>query len=456
MLNGRAEPTAFIRNGAAGRAGAPVMARRGLQKPFRNVPSVGRGAYHLPPLSSPAPPAPSAASPRRASNLDTTKDLQLTVTSSSAAVAVAAPNHDTLASSSALAGSVQMWPAVTSTRQRRRQKALESKSPLSLQLEGFIRREHQQYIREHPSCSRTDTLFIFREALATFVNHFAEYRGVLYLIRDEYDAALNEMTEKAKQMQVEYLESQSDRGLHAMELMQLKESTNATISNQQAQLGVLQGLVHALRDQLTAAEHANSMLTVEMEQKKKTYVEAQQQAKLLSRAMIAETARTAAERERAQKLQKESNLQMSRIMVLQGNVTELEECLRQQVSLHSEAQDPRSRSGKFTGSALRRSAAPHGSAAACSASGDVAEADAPSEYVSHLLSRIDALEMKVQLMTQQDGAAESKETKAKALQPSKTEEESAVSTSIGIRAAAAKSPAGATASVDALFPVVRQ
>ncbi|KAL7703506.1 Translin-associated factor X-interacting N-terminus [Lotmaria passim] len=425
-----------------------------------------RGAYHLPPLNPSVSASPSAASPRRASHNDAI-NLPLTVSSLTAVAATttsAGHSNLPLVPSKVSVGPVQMWPAVTSTRQRRRQKMLESRSPLSLQLEGFIRREHQQYLREHPSCSRIDTLFIFREALTTFVNHFAEYRGVLCIIRDEYDAALREMTEKAKQMQVEYLESQSDRGLHAMELIQLKESTNATISNQQAQLGVLQGLVHSLRDQLTAAEHANSTLTLEMEQKKKTYVEAQQQVKLLSRAMIEETARTAAERERAQRMEKEAQLQESRVQVLQGNVAELEECLRQQTYLQSDAQETCRHSSRFSElPAQCCSTALRGSAAALAADGSPAVPSVTCAYVAQLLSRIDALEMQVRLL-EQDSA-----TAGRAASSSTPRKEGGI---IGIggdgnscAAAAATTDATAqapknlscgTTSVDALFPVMRQ
>lgn len=438
MLHGRADPPFSFRNGAMRHVVPAVAPRRGRPHPHPTAPSADRGTYHLPPLNPSVSPSPSAVSPRRASNTDT-PDLPLTVSS-------AAPSRP-LVSSKALVGPVQMWPAVTTTRQRRRQNTLESKSPLSLQLEGFIRREHQQYIREHPSCSRTDTLFIFREALATFVNHFSEYRGVLYLIRDEYDAALGEMTDKAKQMQVEYLESQSDRGLHAMELIQLKESMNATISNQQAQLGVLQGLVHALRDQLTAAEHANSMLTVEMEQKKKTYVEAQQQVKLLSRAMIDETARTATERERGQKLEREYQLQESRIKVLQGNVAELEECLRQQAYAQVVEE---ANSGGLVGRHLipppHRSATRRATAAATdSPDAEEVPGGASKAYVAELLSRIDALEMQVRLLAK-DGVTGGTETKEK--------KDTNVVAAADIATKA--STTSTKTSVDALFPVVRQ
>lgn len=445
MLHGRSEPPFALRSGAAGQVGLPVAARRGTQKVRRGLPSVDRGAYHLPPIGPSSALAPSAAAPRRASGT-VSPDLPLTVSAASPA--------RPLVSSRALVGPVQMWPAITSTRQRRRQDTLESKAPLSLQLEGFIRREHQQYIREHPSCSRTDTLFIFREALATFVNHFAEYRGVLYLIRDEYDAALGEMTDKAKQMQVEYLESQSDRGLHAMELIQLKESMNATISNQQAQLGVLQGLVHALRDQLTAAEHANSALTLEMEQKKKTYVEAQQQVKLLSRAMIEETARTAAERERAQKLEKASQLQESRIKVLQGNVAELEECLREQAYAQVEVTNPRGSAGSQLGMARHRSSAQSGSGDVLAVEAEAAASttSASRQYVAQLLTRIDALEMRLRQLQGDDGAAA-----AAVKRVSTNGAHSAATTATDAsRPAAAATAAAATSGVDAIFPVVRQ
>jgi hypothetical protein len=451
-----------MRTSAARHRRAPAVPRCGLQKPYHDAASSGdRGVYHLPPLNPSVSALPSAASPRRASK-GGTADLPLTVMSHATAVV---PVNRPLVSSKVLAGPVQMWPAVASTRQqRRRQKALESKSPLSLQLEGFIRREHQQYLREHPTCSRTDTLFIFREALATFVNHFAEYRGVLYLIRDEYDAALAEMTEKANEMQVEYLESQSNRGLHAMELMQLKESLNATISNQQAQLVVLQGLVHTLRDQLTAAEHANSTLTLEMEHRKKTYAEAQQQVKLLSRAMIEETARTTAERERAQKFEKDAQLQESRIQVLRGNVEELEECLRQQAYSHMEEQESRRHSSKFPAlspSSLRRLTALRASIAGASSSTLDGNAGAPgsvsSEFVSQLLSRIDALEMQVRLLEQDSTTQEAESTSPKTAKESTlTMEATPRVPAVLSNGVPATSTGATTSSVDAVFPVVRQ
>lgn len=470
-----------MRSGAPRHAGGNAVpaARRGLQKPRSDLAGNDRGAYHLPPLRPPVAMA-SAASPRRASHDDGggAPHLPLALVSAApppaaATAAALVPTSRPLVSSSALAGPVQMWPAVTSTRQRRRrQQTLESKSPLSLQLEGFIRREHQQYLREHPACSRTDTLFIFREALATFVNHFSEYRGVLCLIRDEYDAALAEMTERAKQMQVEYLESQSDRGLHAMELMQLKESMNATISNQQAQLGVLQGLVHSLRDQLTAAEHANSMLTVEMEQKKKTYVEAQQQVKLLSRAMIEETARTAAERERAARYERDAQLQESRIQVLQGNVAELEECLRQQAYTQNDERETRRRSSRYPSppplplpllTGARASVA--GAAGGDGGGATAATRGAAAEFVAQLLSRIDALEMKTQLLERDEEEREAAAAVAGLAAPVVAPPPAGV-----LRAGTSSSAAAATKnmdqasgstktttpSVDALYPVMRQ
>lgn len=375
------------RSGGAAQKGV-VALPRARQQPDRvtALPPVTGGAHHLTPLDRAVATVAAPHSPVRAE----TSSLPVALTPS------VAPTSRQLVSGSAVGGAARMWPAVVSTRQqqRRSRTALESKAPLALQLEAFIRREHQQYLREHPACSRTDCLHIFREVLSTFVNHFSEYRGVLSVVRDEYDAALNEMAEKVKQMQVEYLESQSDRELHAMELIQLKESLNATISNQKAQLSATQELVHSMRDQLSAAEHANSLLTLEMEQRRKTYLEAQQQVKLLSHAMIEESGRTAAAREASRKLEKENQLHEARIKVLKENVAELEDFLRQQT--YAQLEEQRLSDGDGVAGVPPH---PAPSAVAARPLRQNADSSSPGVYskrfVAQLLARVDVLEMKL-------------------------------------------------------------
>ncbi|KAK7201817.1 hypothetical protein NESM_000248400 [Novymonas esmeraldas] len=383
MLDSSGQPRAVVHNERAPRkdGGAALQARR---QPYgRGTPALDRGSYQLAPLDR------ALAATVAAADVPTpapTASLPLVLSS-------ALPTRHRVLSNVSTGGPVQMWPAAVSSRQRRRQAALESKAPLALQLEAFIRREHQQYLREHPMCARADCLHIFREVFNTFVNHFSEYKGILSVIRDEYDAALSEMAEKVKQMQVEYLESQSDRELHALELMQLKESMNATISNQKAQLSATQELVHAMRDQLTAAEHANSLLTLEMEQKRKTHMEAQQQVKLLSHAMIEESARTAAARETTHRMEKESQLQEARIKVLKENVAELEGFLRQQTYAQMEGH-PAPNTSEVPPFAL--SASSSSPTAWQRRDGSDAAAGSFSKHiVSQLLARIDALEMRL-------------------------------------------------------------
>lgn len=301
-----------------------------------------------------------------------------------------------------------VWPSARPARRSRSRLVAQSKSPLALQLEAFIRREHKQYLVEHPACSRADTLHIFREAFSTLVDHFSEYRGVLHLIRDEYDAALSEMAEQVKLMQVARLESQSDRSLHAMELMQLKESMNATISNQQAQLNAYQGLSHTLRDQLAAAEHANSLLSKEIQDKRATYIEAQDQVKLLSDAMIEESSRTAAFREASRKIESEMQLQVAQIKVLRENIAELEQCLRLQVYSHSESKG---------GSAPIYSSFPMLAAVegGTEASGD--KQVYSKGYVSELLARLDAMTMDAAKLSDEEPSTSPEDVKTSARPP---------------------------------------
>ncbi|KAG5501384.1 hypothetical protein JKF63_03196 [Porcisia hertigi] len=373
--------------------GRAVVSPGPTQRQGQTAQSPGRGAYHLAPLSSALA---TVAAPQ--------SQAQTQTVSAPLVLSPVPPAPEKKVSSHAVTRWAQMWPAMASSRQRRRQAALESKAPLALQLEAFIRREHQQYLREHPSCSRADCLHIFREVFNTFSNHFSEYRGILALIRDEYDAALNEMSEKVKQMQVDYLESQTDRELHAMELIQLKESMNSTISNQKAQLSAAQELLHAMRDQVSAAEHANALLTLEMEAKRKTYMEAQQQVKLLSHVMIEESARTAAVLEQQRNMEKESRLQEARIKVLKEQVEELEGFLRlqtyAQIENHQLSTGTDVLPAGLRGLLLQTKSLHEGD--------DAMAGGYPRHFVTQLLARIDALEMKLAQATKKDKPAHTK------------------------------------------------
>ncbi|KAG5500918.1 hypothetical protein GH5_04504 [Leishmania sp. Ghana 2012 LV757] len=390
MLDHREALRPSEQNGRASRKAGIALSRGCHQRRSQNAPPMGRGAYHLAPLHRALA---TVAAPHSPAQTQTTS-LPLVLSS--------VPSSRQLVSSGAVGGPVQMWPAVASSRQRRRQAALESRAPFALQLEAYVRREHQQYLREHPSCSRGDCLHIFREVFSTFVSHFSEYKGILSIVRDEYDAALNEMSEKVKQMQVEYLESQSDRELHAMELIQLKESMNATISNQKAQLAAAQELLHALRDQLSAAEHANTLMTLEMEQQRKTHFEAQQQVKLLSHALIEESARTAAARDATRKVEKVSQLQEARIAVLKENVAELEDSLKRQTYAQIEGRHLLTAAGAVTADLCRLSLQADSFPRE---GGDATTSTYSKHFVTQLLARIDAVEMKLAETAREDTAA---------------------------------------------------
>ncbi|KAG5475266.1 hypothetical protein LSCM1_03377 [Leishmania martiniquensis] len=367
-------------NGRVPQKAGGALSRGRRQRRSQNAPFMGLGVYHLAPLD------------RAFTTVAAPHSPALTQTTSCPLVLPSAPPSHQLVSSGAVSGPLRMWPAVASSRQRRRQAALQSRAPFALQLEAFVRREHQQYLREHPTCSRADCLHIFREVFSTFVNHFSEYKGILSIIRDEYDAALDEMSEKVKQMQVKYLESQTDRELHATELIQLKESMNATISNQKAQLSAAQGLLHALRDQISAAEHANALMTMEMEQQRETHIEAQQQVKLLSHALVEESARTAAAREATRKVEKVSQLQEARIAVLKENVAELEDSLRRQTYVQLEG---RQLLTEACVTKVDRFGLPPQVDSLLREGGDTAAMTYSKHFVTQLLARIDALQMKV-------------------------------------------------------------
>ncbi|CCW61023.1 unnamed protein product [Phytomonas sp. EM1] len=266
-----------------------------------------------------------------------------------------------------------------------------SKAPLALQLEAFIRKEHRQYLLDHPDCSRLNTLHIFREGLSVFVEHFREYKPVLSLIRDEYDLTIKEVTEQMTQMGIENLESKSDRSVHAMELMHLKESLNAIIRNQEAQLRATQGMVHTLREQLSAAERSDAELRLEMEQKLKGFEEAQSTIAMLSKAMIEESSRTAEAMKASMKKDSEIELLKSRIKVLVEECNELKDYLRNQTRARMEM-----------GGSLARShdISPAGNAMALSAGSIpvMTEPNYSAEYVHRLLTRIDTLESEIAML----------------------------------------------------------
>ncbi|RNF14162.1 uncharacterized protein Tco025E_05928 [Trypanosoma conorhini] len=180
---------------------------------------------------------------------------------------------------------VSVWPS------KHKRAVGGSKTPLALQLEAFIRREHQVYLREHPDCTHADTLHIVREAFSVLIEHFMEYRRVLSFIREEYEATIEEAACELRRLRARNLENESDRSFHVMELMRQREGFTTVISNQQAQLQATQGLIRSLRDQVATLEKSNSDLSAEVRSTKKKFDEIMVTSRLLKDAMIEETAR---------------------------------------------------------------------------------------------------------------------------------------------------------------------
>ncbi|KAH9593214.1 Translin-associated factor X-interacting protein 1 [Trypanosoma melophagium] len=180
-----------------------------------------------------------------------------------------------------------VWPS------RQKRVVCGSKAPLAVQLEAFVRREHRLYVQEHRDCTHSDTLHIVREAFSVITEHFLEYREILSFIRDEYEATFEEIAEELKRLRAIKLENESDRSLHVMELLRQRESFTTIISNQQAQLQATQGLIHSLREQVATYEQSNKTLMASLEVKKKECEEAVERAKMISNAMIEESARNA-------------------------------------------------------------------------------------------------------------------------------------------------------------------
>lgn len=236
--------------------------------------------------------------------------------------------------------------------------AVPSRAPLALQIEAFIRKEHRQFLLDHPGCAKAETLEIFREAFRVLTEHFSEYRAVLNLIQDEYDAALAEVQNEVKRMRIIDLENKSDRSLHAMELAAVKESLNATISNQRAELLAAHGLIRGLREQLSASETANKIIRRELRENHSDRVHGQEQVKLLSNALVEEANRSAAMATTLKSKSKDMELLNSCVKVLREEVEELHLALMEQLHI---AMDQRQqlaglRGGRLIGSSITSTA----------------------------------------------------------------------------------------------------
>lgn len=208
-----------------------------------------------------------------------------------------------------------------------------SRAPLALQVEAFIRKEHRQCLLHHPGCAKVETLEIFREAFRALAEHFSEYRPVLNLIQDEYEAALTEVEGEVKRMRIIDLENKSDRSLHAMELASVKESLNATISNQRAELLSTRGLIQALREQLSAAEKTVTLLRHELRENRDDRVHEQQQVHLLHSALIEEANHSGGLIKKLKAKDKDTDLLQSCVKVLREEVEELHLALMEQLHI---------------------------------------------------------------------------------------------------------------------------
>lgn len=227
-----------------------------------------------------------------------------------------------------------------------------SRAPLALQVEAFIRKEHRQFLLHHPGCTKVETLEIFREAFRALAEHFSEYRAVLNLIQDEYEAALTEVEGEVKQMRIIDLENKSDRSLHAMELANVKESLNATISNQRAELLSARGLIRGLREELIAAENARNLLRHELRENSDDRVHRQEQVQLLHSALIEEANNSAAWLRKLKAKDKDMELLQSCVKVLREEVEELHLALMEQlhIAMDQRQQLANMRAGRGDGS----------------------------------------------------------------------------------------------------------
>lgn len=305
---------------------------------------------------------------------------------------------------------LSVWPAYTS--KVTTSKSRTSKAPLALQVEAFIRKEHRQYILDHPGCAKSETLHIFREAFRSLTEHFSEYRSVLTLIHDEYEDALTDVLTEVKRMKVIDLENKSDRSLHAMELAAVKERLNTTISNQRTEIQSAHGLIQALRDQLTAAQNSNAFLQRQLRENIKEHAHALEQVKLLSNSIIEEANRSGALLESSKKKDKDMELLNSCVKVLREEVEELNVALMEQLRIAMEqrigagpvALQPRNSNGsKALGKFVKSVEAPTeekeettGTAVDPGANEFSLKGITYSEdYVADLLSRLDSLGFEV-------------------------------------------------------------
>lgn len=233
---------------------------------------------------------------------------------------------------------LSMWPSPRSNLTGTHH--LVSKPPLALQLEAFIRKEHRQFLLEHPGCTKCDTLQIFREAFQVLSQHFSEYRPLMTLIHDEYEAALNDVLSEVKRMRIIDLENKSDRSLHAMELATVKESLNTTISNQKAELEAAQGLITSLREQLFTAQETIDTLRYNIRKAHLEQVHAQEEVKLLSQSMIDEANRSGLVLQSLKKKDQDINLLMDCVKVLRDEVEELHSALINHIHLSMKSSQP--------------------------------------------------------------------------------------------------------------------
>ena len=189
---------------------------------------------------------------------------------------------------------IAAWPCMSNENKDRGQLVpVAARSPLALELEAFIRKEHRQLLLHSPGASRLQAIPIYREAWGCIINNFPEYAALLSLIRQEYDGVMEELqvqSEKALRMDKE---NRDMKGVHNMQLIQEREQMERHLSEKKIQLDA------AIKANI-AARQQYSLLEVQMEQKQyefnqlqKELADSQERVRLLSMTVIDEGSKSA-------------------------------------------------------------------------------------------------------------------------------------------------------------------
>ncbi len=189
---------------------------------------------------------------------------------------------------------IAAWPCVSlETKDKGQLTNVAARSPLALELEKFIRKEHRQLLLHCPGASRLQAIPIYREAWGCIINNFPEYSAVMSLIRQEYDGVMEELqvqSEKALRMD---RENRDMKGVHNMQLIQDREQMEHHLMEKKIQL-------EAAIKANVAARQQYSQLEILMEQQKydhqvvvRELADAHERVRLLSTTVVDEGSKSA-------------------------------------------------------------------------------------------------------------------------------------------------------------------